>query len=413
LPDGRVISAGDDGNQKLIASRDDAEIYWPPYLFDGDACALRPVIRGVGAPGAPASGARAWATLTYGERFGIFSEHAQAGMQAVLVAPAATTHGVDMNQRLVPLAVDATVAAGGLNVTMPAAAPIAPPGYYMLFVVDRDGTPSEARWVHVLPAAEADAERGGATPATVTGAWPDAQGRTCVNPGGSQRRESDALAPSSTAPAAPAPAKPAAKRPAKLGLERAAIHRSRRQLEVRARISALASGRVELELSAAGRRTRATAAIDRKRGRIVVDRRIPAAQARLGTGILTLTYEGNKATRPQMVRLRAAAVAAGLRMRRPTLSAGGRLRASGTISSRARGSVRVQLQLEHAGRARTFEFPAPIRNGRWTLDEQLARGVHDAIAARTGTVHSYTLFTGYAPARMRGEMRSYEVLGAR
>ena len=198
LPDGRVISAGDDGNQKLIASRDDAEIYWPPYLFDGNECALRPVIRGVGAPGAPPPGARAWATLTYGERFGIFSEHAQPGTQAVLVAPAATTHGVDMNQRLVPLAVDATVAAGGLNVTMPAAAPIAPPGYYMLFVVDPDGTPSEARWVHVLPPAEAAAERGGATPVTVTGTWPDPRARTCVNPGGAQRREPDPTGASSS-----------------------------------------------------------------------------------------------------------------------------------------------------------------------------------------------------------------------
>jgi hypothetical protein len=413
LPDGRIVSAGDDGNQKLVASRDDAEIYWPPYLFDGDACALRPVIRGVGAPGPPAPGARAWATLTYGERFGVFSEHAQPGMQAVLVAPAATTHGVDMNQRLVPLAVEATVAAGGLNVTMPAAAPIAPPGYYMLFVVDPDGTPSEARWVHVLPAAQAAAERGGAVPATVAGAWPGPRGRSCANPDGSQRSEPDPVGPSSTAGGSPPPARPVAKGPAKLGLERAAIRRSRRALDMRARISALASGRVGVVLSAAGRRTRMTAAIDRKRRRIVVDRRIPAAQARLGTGILTLTYKGNAATRPQSVRLRAAAAPAGLRMRRPTLTAGGRLRAAGTISARARGKVRVQLQFERAGRTRTLEFPAPIRRGSWKLDKQLPRSVRDAIAARTGTVHSYTLFTGYRPARMRGEMRSYELLGAR
>jgi len=28
-------------------------------------------------------------------------------------------------------------------------------------------------------------------------------------------------------------------------------------------------------------------------------------------------------------------------------------------------------------------------------------------------VHSYTLFTGYLPERMRGEMRSLQVLGPR
>ena len=35
-----------------------------------------------------------------------------------------------------------------------------------------------------------------------------------------------------------------------------------------------------------------------------------------------------------------------------------------------------------------------------------------AIAARRGKVHSYILFTGYLPAKMRGEMQAYEVLGA-
>jgi len=35
------------------------------------------------------------------------------------------------------------------------------------------------------------------------------------------------------------------------------------------------------------------------------------------------------------------------------------------------------------------------------------------IARRVGTVHSYVLFTGYLPARMRGEMRSLQVLGNR
>jgi hypothetical protein len=266
----------------------------------------------------------------------------------------------------------------------------------------------------VLPAAAAAAERGGATPAVVAGAWPDPRGRSCANPDGSRRSEPDPVGASSgpQAPAAPRPAK-SAKGPAKLGLERATIRRSRRELHVRARISALASGRVAVQLLAAGRRTRMTAAIDRKRGRIVVDRRIPAAQARLGTGILTLTYKGNARTRPQSVRLRAAAVPAGLRMRRPTLSAGGRLRAAGTISARARGKVRVQLQFDRDGHTRTLEFRATIRRGRWKLDEQLARSVRDAIAARSGTVHSYTLFTGYGAARMRGEMRSYEVLGAR
>ena len=33
------------------------------------------------------------------------------------------------------------------------------------------------------------------------------------------------------------------------------------------------------------------------------------------------------------------------------------------------------------------------------------------MARRTGSVHSYTLFTGYFERRIRGEMQSYQVLG--
>ena len=402
LPDGRVVSAGDDGNMKLTPDRDNAEIYWPPYLFDGDTCAPRPVIRGVGAAGPPPAGARQWATLTYGERFGIFSEHAQSGMRAMLVAPAATTHGVDMNQRVVPLALD-TVPGGGLNATMPANANIAAPGYYMLFVVDADGTPSVARWVHVLPAGAAAAERGGAIPALVTAAWPDPQPRACEGP----------PPPAPTGPSSPPAGSPrAAKQPAKLALRRATIHRASRRLDVLAPISALASGRVQVVLRAAGRNTRLSSPIDARKRRVRVLRRIPAAQARLGTGILTMNYKGNAATLPQTVRLRAAARPAVLVARRPTLSAQGRLRASGTVSRRARGVVRIELQFATATRTRTLEFRAPIRRGRWALSVQLTRAARAEVGDRLGTVHASTLFTGYAPRRMRGEMRSHQVLGA-
>jgi hypothetical protein len=53
-----------------------------------------------------------------------------------------------MNQRYVPLRVTGS-AAGKLTVRSPANANIAPPGYYMLFALDRAGTPSVARWVRL------------------------------------------------------------------------------------------------------------------------------------------------------------------------------------------------------------------------------------------------------------------------
>jgi Domain of unknown function (DUF1929) len=145
LPDGRVLSAGDDywylGDEERPwapgsgESTDVGEIYSPPYLFDGDHLAPRPAID------------EAPARVDYGAAFHVAVSGRTPG-RAVLVAPGATTHGADMNQRIVDLQ---TLGAGptGLDVRAPAGGDVAPPGYYMLFVLDDSGTPSVARWVQV------------------------------------------------------------------------------------------------------------------------------------------------------------------------------------------------------------------------------------------------------------------------
>ncbi|HEV2059446.1 MAG TPA: hypothetical protein VGR11_08810 [Solirubrobacteraceae bacterium] len=207
--------------------------------------------------------------------------------------------------------------------------------------------------------------------------------------------------------ALPAPLIP---QPSKLELARATIFRTARVIDILAPITRRASGNVDLELYAAGRRHRWSAPINSAAGRIRDSERIPAAQASLGTGILTITYPGDPDTRPQRVRLRAANVPAALDARRPTLTAG-RLQAGGTISSAARGVVRVQLQYFSAGTTTTLEKHATISNGKWILDAPLTAEEQAAILQRQGTVHSYILFTGYLPLRMRGEMQSYQVLG--
>ena len=128
LPDGRVLSAGDDVNGGI--DRDTAEIYSPPYLFQGD----RPAISS-----APSS-------IGWGERFAVGTPSAGV-TRAVLVAPGAVTHSVDMNQRVVSLAL--TPGAAGVDLTAPANGRIAPPGYYMLFLLNDRGVPSVARWVRL------------------------------------------------------------------------------------------------------------------------------------------------------------------------------------------------------------------------------------------------------------------------
>ena len=142
LPDGRVLSTGDDYNPTSDGSRtgssanDTGELYSPPYLFQGP----RPVI-------SSAPSAVRWNVP--------FAVGAPADIDgAVLVAPGAVTHGNDMNQRLVPLQT-AAVHPGGLTVQSPPSANVAPPGWYMLFVLN-DGVPSIAKWVR-LDAAAADA----------------------------------------------------------------------------------------------------------------------------------------------------------------------------------------------------------------------------------------------------------------
>ena len=113
---------------------DVGEIYSPPYLFDGDQLAPRPLIED-----APVA-------VPYGAPFGI---RVRDAARAVLVAPGATTHGADMNQRLIVLETLRTRDGVGLDVRAPAGPGAAPPGYYMLFVLDNAGTPSVARWVRV------------------------------------------------------------------------------------------------------------------------------------------------------------------------------------------------------------------------------------------------------------------------
>lgn len=196
---------------------------------------------------------------------------------------------------------------------------------------------------------------------------------------------------------------------AKMSLARATINRRDRVLDVLAPITARASGRVGVELHAAGRKYRFTAPVDSGNGRIRFRHRIPAAQAQLGTGIVTITYAGDSNTRPQTVRLRAAIRPAVLRLERPRI-VDGRVRASGTVSTRARGVVRLQLEYDRGGNTVVLRYRARIRNGQWSLNAQLSAAQLAGIAQRRGTVHSYTLFTGYLQQRMRGEMRSFQVL---
>src|SRR5438552_2928137 len=140
LPDGRVLSSGGGicGTCDQVGYlAKNAEIFTPPYLFQADGTlAPRPVI-----DSAPA-------TTGYGAALDIATAGPGSIRKVALVRLGAVTHSDNMEQRYVPL--QFTAGAASLTATGPANANVAPPGVYMLFIIDANGVPSIARMVSVL-----------------------------------------------------------------------------------------------------------------------------------------------------------------------------------------------------------------------------------------------------------------------
>jgi hypothetical protein len=127
MPDGRVLVAGGGHYNGLNdAGQDSAQIYSPSYLFNG----ARPTI------------ASAPSSSTYGSTISVSTPDASSIKAVNLVSLGTDTHQMDMNQHFVPLSF--TAASGSLNVTMPSSSATAPPGHYMLFILNNQGTPSVA-----------------------------------------------------------------------------------------------------------------------------------------------------------------------------------------------------------------------------------------------------------------------------
>lgn len=197
--------------------------------------------------------------------------------------------------------------------------------------------------------------------------------------------------------------------PAKLQVERVRVDREARELDVFAPITRRASGTVVGSFRAAGRTTTFAADVDAENARVRFRDPIGRAQAELGTGITTMRYPGNERTRPQEVRLRAAANRSELEPERPRVE-DGRLLAEGTIVDRARGVVRLDLTWTQAdGTERTLARSIEIEDGRWSLDEQLDEEVLASLGSRRGTVDSVIAYTGFLPERLRGEVHTFQV----
>jgi len=137
LPDGRVVAAGGnpEGGTHVEWDKDPEEemrleVFSPPYLFKGP----RPIITKT-----PES----W---TYGQVIDITSPQAGALKWVHLLRPCVTTHSFDGSQRLIDLPITSQIG-GIVKIGVPLNRNLAPPGWYMLFIVNNQGIPSEAQWV--------------------------------------------------------------------------------------------------------------------------------------------------------------------------------------------------------------------------------------------------------------------------
>ncbi|HEY2390029.1 MAG TPA: galactose oxidase-like domain-containing protein [Candidatus Angelobacter sp.] len=139
LPDATVAAVG--GNPERKTYEPHVEIYSPPYLFKSDGTpAPRPVINQVSA-----------ASVGYGATFHVRSPQAANIKSVVLIRAGSVTHAFDMDQRLVGLTF--STQPGTLQVKSPPNGNLAPPGYYLLFILDDQGVPSVAQFLHLGTAA--------------------------------------------------------------------------------------------------------------------------------------------------------------------------------------------------------------------------------------------------------------------
>jgi hypothetical protein len=136
LPDGRVLVAGggicgECQSENYMAKN--AEIYSPPYLFRTDGSgqlAPRPAIQS--APG----------VINLNQTFTINTPQAASINKVALIRLSSVTHSANQEERYIPLSF--TRGSGAIQAVAPNSANIAPPGHYMLFIVDAAGVPSVA-----------------------------------------------------------------------------------------------------------------------------------------------------------------------------------------------------------------------------------------------------------------------------
>jgi hypothetical protein len=126
IPDGRVVISGMGADFGNVPNETSAEFFSPSYLFKG----ARPTVT------------QSPSKILYGSNFSIATPNAASIATVVLIRTGEVTHAFDQNTRYVPLVFQQ--GSGILTVSAPANGNVAPPGHYMLFLVNNAGVPSVA-----------------------------------------------------------------------------------------------------------------------------------------------------------------------------------------------------------------------------------------------------------------------------
>ncbi|MGE3241206.1 MAG: galactose oxidase-like domain-containing protein [Pirellulales bacterium] len=147
LPDGRVLVTGGDHDYGGVipGQNTNAEVFSPAYLFNDD-----------GTPAARPTVTAAPDVAELGDTIFVETPDAASIAKALWVVPGAVTHAQNWTQRANTL--DFSISDGGVNIQLPANQNEAPVGYYMLFLVNDQGTPSIAEWIRATPNIQLDGD---------------------------------------------------------------------------------------------------------------------------------------------------------------------------------------------------------------------------------------------------------------
>jgi galactose oxidase len=137
LPDGTVVhgASGDaavPGSTELYPRQTNSELFRPPYLVKG----ARPTITSL-----------AQSTVGYGAKFTINTPNGLQITEVRWIRLGSVTHAFDANQRANTLAFTKTL--NQVTVTAPKNGKLAPPGHYMVFILNRNGVPSMGKVIRV------------------------------------------------------------------------------------------------------------------------------------------------------------------------------------------------------------------------------------------------------------------------